>query len=114
MAKNSEASTDDGKKHTQPTSWVKNDGPVYVGQKLYEAGQVFVTDADPGDGWEKVDLATKAASDAADPTQHLDVPLEGLPIAALKAVAIMHKVNPTGLDKEALIAAIKAADEPAL
>lgn len=114
MANKSTASTDDGKEHKQPTSYVKHDGQAYVGSKLYEAGQVFVTDETPGDGWEKVDLKTKAAADAADPTQHLDVPLEGLPIAALKAVAIMHKVNPTGLDKDALIAAIKAADEPAL
>lgn len=97
-----------------PIAYVKHDGPVYVGSKFYEAGKPFVTDAEPGDGWEKLDKDEKAAMDASDPTQHLDVPLETMSVAALQALAATKKVNPDGLNKKDLITAIKAADEPAL
>lgn len=86
---------------------------VYQGGKLYAPGEPFVTDDTPGEKWEKVGKAEKAAADGAhyDPG---DPPLESLGLEALKAVAITKKVNPDGLDKKGLIAAIKAANEPKL
>ena len=86
---------------------------VYVDKRLYKAGEVFVTDAPKGDKWETVTKAERAAIDASEPLAG-DPPLEGLSKSALEAIAVERRVDPTGLDKKALIAAIKAADEPKL
>lgn len=86
---------------------------VYVDQKLYATGETFTTAADPGEQWEKVSKAEKAAIDASQENRG-DPPLESLGIEALRAVAVTHKVNPEGLSKKDLISAIKAADEPTL
>lgn len=85
--------------------------PVYVDQRYYKAGEVFVTNAEPGKTWEPVDKTEKAVADAIKPLKD-DVPLEGLSKAALEAVAVDKGVNPTGLSKDDLITAIKASDDP--
>lgn len=89
---------------TQPTTA----GGVYT-----KPGDVFVTDAPKARHWSEVSKAEKAAIEAAEPIPG-DPPLESLDLSALKAVAVTKKVNPDGLDKKGLIAAIKAAHEPKL
>lgn len=91
---------------TQPKSYT-SDVKVYVDGRLYEAGEVFVTDQPKGKTWEPVSKAEKAAIEAADLT-HEDPSLEGLGIEALRAVAVTKDVNPEGLSKKDLITAIKA------
>lgn len=86
---------------------------VYVEGKLYKPGEVFVTDDTPGKDWERVTTAEKAAIEASEPLAG-DPPLESLSKAALEAIAIERRVDPTGLNKQQLLAAIKAADEPRL
>jgi hypothetical protein len=91
----------------QPKSYT-SDVKVYVDGRLYEPGEVFVTDQPKGKTWESINKAEKAAIDASKPLRG-DPPLEKLQLAALQAIAVEAKVDPTDLDKEALIAAIKAA-----
>lgn len=88
--------------------------PVYVGSRYYKPGEVFVTDAEPGAGWEKVTVKEAAAIEAATNPVPDDVDLEAADKSALQAVAIMKHVAIKGLDKPALITAIKAAYEPKL
>jgi hypothetical protein len=97
-----------------PVTYVKNDGPAYIGGVLYKAGEPFVTADTPPDGAEKISVAEKAAIDAADPLTHDDVAMETLSVSELRAVAATKKVDFEGLNKKELLAAIKAADEPAL
>lgn len=87
--------------------------PVYVDMKLYETGEPFTTAQAKGKDWQRVGKDEKAAIEASKGTAG-DPPLEGLSKTALEAVAVTKGVNPTGLDKDGLIAAIKAADEPKL
>lgn len=78
-----------------------------------KAGDVIVTAGPKGEGWETISQAEKAGIEAA---QNIpgDPPLESLSLEALRAVAVTENVNPTGLSKKELIAAIKAANEPRL
>lgn len=87
---------------------------VYVDNRYYKAGEVFVTSAAKGDDWTQVSQAEAAAIQASTDTVPDDANLEEADKAALQAVAIMKHVNITGLDKPALITAIKAAYEPKL
>lgn len=87
--------------------------PVYVDGVYYKPGEIFVTDKPKGEGWDAVDKAEKAATEAAQEIPG-DPPLESLPLESLKAVAVTKRVNPEGLSKKDLIAAIKAANEPKL
>lgn len=101
------------KKSEQPKSY-KAPHVVYQGGQLVPAGEPFVT-ADPkGEGWEEISDAEKKAQEAANPTLQQDVPLEKLPLAVLQAVAVMKKIDAAKMSKDEVIAAIKAADEPAL
>ncbi|MCW2405039.1 hypothetical protein M2336_001668 [Sphingobium sp. B1D7B] len=96
----------------QPKSY-KAPHDVYVGGKYYKAGEIFVTTEPKGDKWEDVGKAEKAATDAEQPIPG-DAPIESLDLAALKALAATKHVNPEGMNKKDLIAAIKAANEPKL
>jgi len=87
---------------------------VYTGSRLYNPGEPFVTADKPGEKWETIDKGEKAAIDASQPGHPDDVPLEGMTVAALQAVAATKNVDPTGLNKADLITAIKAANEPTL
>ncbi len=104
----------DAKKATRSPQAYVSTQPVYTGSVFYKAGEVFVTDAEPGDGWEKVTSKDAAAIEAATNPVPDDVNLDAADKAALQAVAIMKHVNIAGLDKPALITAIKAAYEPKL
>ncbi|MBO9624165.1 MAG: hypothetical protein J7500_15765 [Sphingomonas sp.] len=90
--------------------------PVEQPQGVYnKPGEVFYSDTDkPGEGWEKVDPKDAAAIEAATNPVPEDANLEAASKAALEAVAIMRHVNIAGLDKPALITAIKASYEPKL
>lgn len=90
----------------------KADHPVFVGGKYYPANEPFVTDEKPGDKWQVVSAAEKAADDAA--RGDGEPPLEALTVSELRAVAVTKGVNPDGLKKPDIISAIAAADEPAL
>jgi hypothetical protein len=86
---------------------------VYVDGVYAKPGEVFVTADTPGEKWEKVTTAEKAAIEASQPL-HGDPPIEGLSQPALEAVAVVKGVNPTGVKGKKLVDAIKAADEPRL
>ena len=88
--------------------------PYYDGTKYYKVGEVFVSDSKKKETWDEVNTAEKAAIEAATETVPSDANLEAASKAALEAVAIMKHVNIAGLDKPALITAIKAAYEPKL
>lgn len=87
--------------------------PVYVDGQYFKPGEPFVTASDPGEKWEKIDKAELAATEAAE-TIPGDPPLESLGLEALRAVAVTKHVDPIGLSKKDLLAAIKAANEPHL
>lgn len=88
--------------------------PVYTGSRFYKPGEVFATDAKPSEDWEEVKPSEVAAIEAATNPVPDDVDLEAADKAALQAVAIMKHVAIKGLDKPALITAIKSAYEPKL
>ena len=88
-------------------------GPVYTGDVYYRPGEVFVTDVDPDPEWECLDLAEKAAIEAADPLRHADVNLDELDASALKAYAASLAVDLTGVKGvEGIKTAIRAANDP--
>lgn len=87
--------------------------PTTAGGSYAKPGEVFVTDAPVSKEWTEVNRAEKAAIEAADKVPG-DAPIESLDLSSLKALAVTKHVNTEGLDKKALIAAIKAANEPSL
>jgi hypothetical protein len=89
---------------------------VYLDGKYTRAGEVFVTAADKEDAWTKRDPDEVSAIQASTMPVPPDPPLENLPIESLLAIATQKHVVTTGIekDKDALITAIKAAQEPAL
>lgn len=89
---------------------------VYVSGIYTKAGDVFVTDADAEDSWIPKDPKDVQAIQASTQQVPGDPPLENLDVAALQAIATTKNVNTAGIesDKDALITAIKAAQEPAL
>lgn len=91
-----------------------SDQPVYTGSTFYKAGEVFVTDAEPGEGWREVTQKEAAAITASIDAVPDGANLEAASKPALEAVAIMRHVNIAGLDKAALITAINASYEPKL
>jgi len=96
-----------------PKAYV-SDQPYSDGSRYYKPGEVFVSDAEPGTGWNETRPAEAAAIEAATNPVPDDANLEAADKAALQAVAIMKHVPIAGLDKPALITAIKAAYEPKL
>ena len=97
----------------EPKAYV-SDADVYVDGRYYKLGEVFVTGQPKGDTWEEVSPKVAAAIQASTDRVPDDANLEGADKSALQAVAIIKHVNITGLDKPALITAIKAADAPKL
>lgn len=87
---------------------------VYVGSTYYKAGEPFVTTDDAADFWTEIDHETGQTMKAALEKVPGDAPLDGLSVDALQAVAVTKNINVTGMDKDQLITAIKAANEPAL
>ncbi len=88
--------------------------PFYDGATYYKAGEPFVTDLDKKEEWTLVKPKDVAAVTAATEPVPDDANLSAASRDALQAVAIMKHVNIAGLDKPALITAIKAAYEPKL
>lgn len=97
----------------EPKAYV-SDTDVYVDGRYYKLGEVFVTGQPKGETWEEVSPKAAAAIQASTDRVPDDANLEGADKSALQAVAIMKHVTITGLDKPALITAIKAAYEPHL
>lgn len=87
---------------------------VYTAGAFHKAGDVFVTDAEPNENWTEVKPKEAAAIEASTEKVPPDVPLEGMDLAALRALAATKNVKSDGLSKRDLITAIKAANEPAL
>lgn len=87
---------------------------VYVGNVYYKAGQPFTTADDAADFWTEVDPTDANIMKASTEKVPGDAPLEGLNVSALQAVAVTKNINTTDMDKDQLITAIKAANEPAL
>ena len=88
---------------------------VYTGGVLYNPGETFVTDAEPGAEWQEVAAqgVEKKAAEAANPLDHSDVNLEEMTVDALKGHAATLGVDVTGLSKKAdIITVIRAADDP--
>ena len=88
--------------------------PVYTAGEYTKPGEVFVTNAPKGDGWEEKTPQEAHIIEASTEKVPADVPLEGLGVESLRAVAVTKNVNPDGLSKKQLIDGIKAANEPAL
>lgn len=88
--------------------------PVYVDSRYYKEGEVFVTGAPKGEEWVERTSKEVAAIAASTDSVPDDANLDEASKSALQAVAIIKHVNITGLDKPALITAIKAAYEPHL
>lgn len=101
--------------------------PVQAGGVYYTAGSPFPweptkvgTEGDkdvmstPGENWTVVTAKEAAAIEASTNAVPDDANLEAASKPALEAVAIMKHVPIAGLDKAALITAIKAAYEPKL
>lgn len=87
---------------------------VHTAGAYHKAGDVFVTDAEPNDNWTEVKPADAHAMQASTEKVPADVPLENQSLDALRALALTLKVDPTGMSKRELVAAIKAANEPSL
>lgn len=88
--------------------------PFYDGSTYYKAGEPFVTDIAKKEEWTAVKPKDAAAIAASTEPVPDDANLNAATKDALQAVAIMKHVNIAGLDKPALITAIKAAYEPKL
>lgn len=88
--------------------------PFYDGSTYYKAGEPFVTNLPKKDEWTLVKPKDVAAVTASIEPVPDDANLNAATKDALQAVAIMKHVNIAGLDKPALITAIKAAYEPKL
>lgn len=86
--------------------------PVYTGGKLYAANEPFVTDQPAGDEWKTVGEQEKAAFDAAN-YQTSDSNFDDLTLSELRAVAAIKGVTVIG-NRKTVLAAVKAAFEPAL
>lgn len=89
----------------------------YVDGRIVEAGETFVTRADPGLWMEPTkggnDYGVQAAVDEAQYGKKADVDYEGMSEPALQALAALVGVTKPGeLGKDDLIAAIKAARIP--
>ncbi len=96
---------------TNPKTYISTQ-PVDLGDEgYYQAGVPFTTAKPKGKTWETVSTKEKAAIEASQPLRG-DPPLEELAVAALQAIAVDKRVNPKGLDKQGLIDAIKAVDDP--
>jgi len=96
----------------QPKTYTSTQTTQADGQ-IYRPGEPFTTAAPKGEHWEEVKTSDLAALRAPEPIP-ADVPIEKLETGALQAIAVEKNINPEGLDKKKLIAAIKAADEPRL
>lgn len=91
--------------------------PVYHGGMFYNPGEAFTTDAKPGKAWEKIGAASKVAAVSPEPVEPVDpvepagdVPLEEMHHFKLAALARAKGINPKGMPKPDVIAAIKAAE----
>lgn len=102
-------------KHPKPKTYTST-SPVYVESTYFKPGEPFTTAAKKGAGWTEIDVETRAAIVASDKLRHEDVNYEAMDVSALLAAAAADKIAiPEGVtDKDAIIAIIKAADEPAL
>lgn len=89
--------------------------PVYTAGIFTPPGEVFVTNAPKGDSWDEKTPAEAHIIEASTEKVPGDPPItEKLGVPALSAIAITKNVNPDGLSARQLVAAIKAANEPAL
>lgn len=88
--------------------------PFYDGSRYYKPGEPFTTDAKKAEAWTAYSPKEAAAIEASTNQVPDDANLEAASKSALEAVAILKHVNIAGLDKPALITAIKAAYEPKL
>lgn len=100
-------------KHKQPKAYTAPHD-VFTAGIYTKAGEPFVTDAPKGDAWDEKTPAEAHAIEGSLNKIPGDPPLEGLSLESLKAVAVTHNINVTGLSKSQLIDAIKAANEPTL
>jgi hypothetical protein len=97
----------------QPKTYVAPH-PVYVDRQYHKANRPFTTAAKKGDDWEEVGAVERAVSIAQDPIPP-DQSVDDLSPAALEAVASEKRVPTKGLKgRKQVIAAVKAANEPAL
>jgi hypothetical protein len=102
-------------KATQPKSYTAPHD-VYVDNRYYKAGEVFVTAAPKGEEWEEVTPKEAAAIEAATDLIPDDAQFEAAGLEALQAYALIKRVPIAEIskDRKALMAAIKAANEPKL
>lgn len=87
---------------------------VFVSNQFHKAGDVFVTNANKEDTWTELEADKAEAIDASQQKVPADVDYSAMDQEALVAIAAIKHVNPTGMDKDQLVDAIKAANEPKL
>ena len=103
-------------KPTSPVRAYTSTKDVYVDQRYYKAGEVFVTNAKPADHWDKVTPKEVAAIEGSTDLIPDDAQFDEASTEALQAYALIKRVPIVGIakDRKALITAIKAANEPKL
>jgi hypothetical protein len=114
MAARKKSDNDTAKDETPSPKAYISETDVYTAGKFTKAGDVFVTEADANDDWTEVDPATRNIIDASTQKVPADVPLDQMSDEALQGMAASKHVNTDGMDREQLITAIKAVNEPHL
>jgi hypothetical protein len=116
-AKNNDQPTgnDAADKPVDPVPYTASYDTYYEG-KYVKAGEVFVTSADKQDDWVQIDPKNLPAIEASTNKVPNDVSFDNLDVSALQALAAAKNVSVIGIegDKDKLITAIKAANEPHL
>jgi hypothetical protein len=84
---------------------------VYTGGKLYNPGERFTTYDRPGKEWNDLSRVGKGAVDTPRSRTPPDMDHEAMTLAAVQAVAATQRVNPKGLSKAEVIAAIRAVNQ---
>jgi hypothetical protein len=97
----------------EPKAYISS-SDVYTAGLFTKAGDVFVTTADANDDWTEEDPATRNIIDASTQKVPADVPLDQMSEDALQGMAASKHINTDGMDKETLITALKAVNEPHL
>lgn len=114
-ATTSQSKPEPAKKTGKPKTYTSATA-TYIGGELVRAGEPFTTDAPKGDDWKELTPKEFAAVEASTERVPDDSQFDAASVEALQAYALVKHVPIVGIEKDrkALIAAIKAANEPAL
>ena len=103
----------DKKDQKNPKAYTSSIDVQTAGQ-YFKAGEVFVTDAEPSKEWVEHSPEDAHAIMASVQKVPADIDLNGMDDTALAAFAATKHVDTTGMDRDQIIVAITAANEPKL